>query len=126
MNMQSITYGIDVIGSGENVEDSVSPYAVNHCGNYANHDMLAHGWGDIVNVDTGKTVVSRGACAQCTRCNLIIVTQGEPQSQPLGYYTTWQPNEPLSSYVTVIRQSGANIKYTSSKTLEGMSFRYAG
>lgn len=81
--------------------------------------------GDIYNVDTGKTVVCNGACHQCTKCNLVIVTQGEPGTgNPLGYYTTWQPYEPLTSFVTVIRQSSNNIQYTSSSTIPGIKFRY--
>ncbi|WP_337575919.1 hypothetical protein [Fournierella sp.] len=119
---QVATYGVSVPGSGENP----TPYAENHCGSYANHDMLSHGWGNIVNKDTGKMVVQMGACAQCTRCNLVIVTQNDPGGAlPLGYYTTWQPNEGLSSDITTITQTSNNIKYTSSKTIPGMSFRYA-
>lgn len=118
-------YGVDVLDSGKNPYSGPILFAEAHCGSYATHDMLAAGWGDIYNVTTGTTVVSGGACAQCTRCHLVIVTQGDPPNQVLGYYTTWQPGEKLSSQYTIIRQSSNNIKYTSAKTIAGIAFRYA-
>lgn len=78
------------------------------------------------NVTTGEWVVHSGACAQCTKCNLVIVTQNDPGSgAALGYYTTWQPNEELSSYNTIINQSSNNIIYTSSTSIPGIRFRFA-
>lgn len=117
-------YGVDIPDSGEPETLGVSR-ALAECQG-GPHDMLAHGWGSIYNVDTGTTVVSSGCCAQCTKCYLVIVTQGEPGTgSALGYYTTWQPHEALSSMVTVIRQSSNNIQYTSSATIPGIRFRYA-
>lgn len=117
-------YGIDVPDSGEPGAIGSMSRVVADCVN-GPHDLLAHGWGDIINVDTGKTVVSMGACSQCTKCNLVVITQGEPGTgSALGYYTSWQPHSALTSYITVIRQSGRNIQYTSSSTLPGARFRY--
>lgn len=116
-------YGVDVENSGEPGQ-LLTSRAIAECGS-GSHDMRAKGWGDIVNVVTGKTVVNNGSCSQCSKCYLVIVTQGEPGTgKALGYYTTWQPHEKLTSYVTVIRQSGKNIWYTSKSTIPGISFRY--
>ena len=118
------TYGVDIAGSGEPGSIGFSR-ALAECGG-GPHDMLAHGWGDIYDVDKGKTIVSNGACAQCTKCNLVIVTQGEPGTgSALGYYATWQPGEQLSSFVTCIRTNTAFIVHTSSSSIPGMRFRYA-
>lgn len=117
-------YGIDVPDSGESEMIGGMSRVVADCYN-GPHELVGRGWGDIVNVDTGKTVVSMGACSQCTNCHLVVITQGEPGTgSALGYYTSWQPNEPLTSYITVIRQSGNNIHYTSDSTLPGAKFRY--
>lgn len=117
-------YGVDVLDSGEPGMIGGMSRVVADCYN-GPHDLVGRGWGDIVNVDTGKTVVSMGACSQCTKCNLVVITQGEPGTgSALGYYTSWQPNEPLTSYMTVVRQSGSNIHYTSDSTLPGAKFRY--
>lgn len=116
-------YGIDVPNSGEPGMIGGMSRVVADCYN-GPHDLVGHGWGDIVNADTGKTVVTWGACSQCSKCNLVVITQGDPnRGQALGYYTSWQPNEPLTSFVTVVRQSGSNIHYTTDKTLPGATFR---
>ena len=66
--------------------------------------MLSAGWGDIYNTTTGKYVFSWGACFQCTRCNLVLVCQNEPNSgNACGYWTTYQPGEPLTAQYTIIR-----------------------
>lgn len=123
-NSPGRAYGVDIPGSGEPGTFGVSRVLA-EC-NGGPHDMLAHGWGDIYDVDKGKTIVSNGACAQCTKCNLVIVTQGEPGTgQALGYYTTWQAGEQLSSFITPIRTNSKYIMYTSSSTLPGIRFRYA-
>lgn len=118
------TYGIDIPNSG--VPGLLGNARVlGECSGGA-HDMLAHGWGSIYNVDTQEWVVNNGACAQCTNCYLVIVTEGEPSTgSALGYYTTWQPNEELTSYNTIIRQSSSNIHYTSRSTIDGIRFRYS-
>lgn len=117
-------YGVDVPNSGEPGTIGGMSRVVADCFN-GPHDLVGRGWGDIINADTGKTVVNMGACSQCTKCHLVVITQGEPGTgSALGYYTSWQPNEPLTSYRTVIRQSGSNIHYTSSSTLPGARFRY--
>lgn len=69
-------YGVDVENSGEPGQ-LLTSRAIAECGS-GSHDMRAKGWGDIVNVDTGKTVVNNGSCSQCSKCYLVIVTQGEP------------------------------------------------
>lgn len=117
-------YGVDVPGSGSPESDIFTINAIGEC-NGGPHDMLSHGWGDIINASTNKTVVSRGACHQCTKCHLVIITEGEPGTgKALKHYTTWQPHEALTSYVTVIRQSPGNIHYTSSSSIPGIRFRY--
>lgn len=117
-------YGVDIPDSGESGSIGGMSRVLADCYN-GPHDMVGRGWGDIINIDTGKTVVGMGACSQCTRCNLVIITQGEPGTgSALGYYTSWQPNETLTSYRTVIRQTGSNIQYTSGSTLPGVRFRY--
>lgn len=117
-------YGIGIPNSGEPGNIGITR-ALAECGGRA-HDMLAHGWGSIYNVDTNEWVVSDGACAQCTRCNLVIITENDPGTGvALGWYTSWQPYESLSSLVTVVHQSSSNIFYTSSTTIPGASFRYA-
>lgn len=118
------TYGVNVPNSG--TPGTIGMTRVLAECNGGPHDMLAHGWGSIYNVTTGEWVVRSGACAQCTKCNLVIVTQNDPGSgAALGYYTTWQPNEELSSYNTIIHQSSNNIIYTSSTSIPGIRFRFA-
>ena len=114
-----------VIGlAAEDVSPAVQPRYVPACGSHATHDMLSAGWGSIYNVDTNQYVVSGGACFQCTRCYLVLVCQGEPTlGEACGYYTTWALGEKLTSTSTVIRQSSANILYTSSSSIPGCTFR---
>lgn len=117
-------YGVDIPDSGEPGTIGGMSRILADC-KYGPHDMVGRGWGDIINTSTGRNVVEMGACSQCTQCHLVIITQGEPGTgSALGYYTSWQPNEPLTSYRTVIRQSGNNIFYTSASTLPGVKFRY--
>ena len=68
-------YGVDVENSGEPGQ-LLTSRAIAECGS-GSHDMRAKGWGDIVNVDTGKTVVNNGSCSQCSKCYLVIVTQDD-------------------------------------------------
>lgn len=118
--------GVDIPGSGVSGDSLITPFAFAECGQYATHDMLSWGWGSIYDVDNNTYVVNNGACFQCTRCHLVLVCTHAPgTSDPIGYYTTWQPNEPLSAYVTNVRAYSKNIHYTSSNRLEGMSFRYS-
>lgn len=108
------------LGNGSVVEPQYEPA----CGT-GPHIMYAQGWGDIINVTTNTTVVSYGACAQCTRCNLVIITQNEPDGvTPLGYYTTWKIDYQLNAIFTTIYQSSANIVHTTSTRIPGISFRY--
>ena len=117
-------YGIDIPGSGEPGTFGQTR-ALADCV-YGPHDMLSHGWGSIYNVDTDSYVVSNGACSQCTVCHLVIITQGDPGTgSALGYYTSWQPHEELSSYYTTIRTSSSSIMYTDDSTLPGANFRYS-
>lgn len=99
---------------------AIMPLAEAHCGRYATHDMLSRGWGSIYRTD-GTNVVYMGACHQCTRCNLVFICQGEPLSSSIGYWATWQADETVNT-ITVLRTD--NIYHTTSKTIEGMSFRY--
>lgn len=104
---------------------TVHPNVVAECGSYATHDMLSAGWGSIYDVDKGKYVVVSGACFQCTRCHLVIVCQNEPNSGiPCGTWTTYQPGESLTSQYTVIYQNASNIKYESTPSIYGCTFRY--
>lgn len=123
-NLQDINIiGID-IPTNTNPGSTVSPQYEPACGT-GPHTMFAHGWGDIYDVDKKTTIVKNGACAQCSKCYLVIVTQNEPDgTNPIGYYTTWKIDYELTSYVTVIRQSTKNIIYTSSTRIPGISFRY--
>ena len=104
----------------EEMTTSISPYAVAHCERYATHDMLSRGWGSIYKSD-GTCVVYMGTCHQCTRCNLVFISEGEPLSMPLGYWATWDADSAVTN-VTFLTTD--NIHYTDSKTIEGMSFRY--
>lgn len=115
-------YGVDIPNSGEPGMIAITR-AVADCEG-GPHDMLSRGWGSIYNVDTGKFVIQNAACWQCTKCYLVIVTQGE-KGEPIGYYTSWQPHEEVSMYGTIIRQSSKNILYTTSTTLPGVRFRYS-
>lgn len=116
-------YGVDIPDSGEPGTIGNSRILADCAG--GPHDLLAHGWGSIYNVDTGEYVVKLGACSQCTKCNLVVVTQGEPGTgNPLGYYTSWQPNEPVPTGLVTINQNTKNIQYTSGTTIPGAKFRY--
>lgn len=116
-------YGVDIPGSGEPGTIGNSRILADCAG--GPHDLLAHGWGSIYNVDTNEYVVKLGACSQCTKCNLVVVTQGEPGTgNPLGYYTSWQPNEPVPTGLVTINQTTKNIQYTSGTTIPGAKFRY--
>lgn len=102
----------------------IAPQYEPECGT-GPHTMYAQGWGEIINTTTNTTIVRYGVCAQCSKCNLVIVTQNEPDgSTPLGYYTTWKIDYALTSYYTVIYQSSDNIKYTNKTRIQGISFRY--
>lgn len=102
--------------------NNMAPYYEAHCGNYATHDMLSRGHGTLYDTSAGKTVFALGAAFQCTRCYLVCVTQGEPPSQAIGYWATYQPNEQISSNGAVIYTS--DYSHTNAKTLAGMTFRY--
>lgn len=116
-------YGIGIENSGE-PGPVLGGRALAECDG-GPHIMVAHGWGSIKNANTGATVVSWGCCAQCSKCNLVIITQGEPgNGGALGYYTTWQPHEALTSNFTIIIQSPNNIQYTNNSTIPGIRFRY--
>ena len=116
-------YGVDIPKSGE-PGAICNSRVVADC-NSGPHDLLSRAWGHIYNYDTKKYVVRFGACFQCTGCHLVVITQGEPGTgNALGYYTSWQPNEPLTSIGTTISQTTKNIHYTSSSTLPGAKFRY--
>lgn len=106
----------------ENNND-VLPCAVANCGKYANHDMLSTGWSRLENTTTNKVVFSAGACFQCTRCNLVCVTQGEPPSQKIGYYALKDWNEKVNTFVIVALPS-SRIYKTNSKSIDGLKFRY--
>ena len=98
----------------------ISTFAEAHCGRYATHDMLSRGWGSIYKSD-GTCVVYMGACHQCTRCNLVFISEGEPLSIPLGHWATCEADSAVTN-VTFLTTD--NIHYTTSKTIEGLSFRY--
>lgn len=115
--------GIGIPGSGEPGTMNNSRILADCAG--GPHDLLAHGWGKIFNMDTNEYVVSFGACSRCTKCNLLVITQGEPGTgNPLGYYTSWQPNEYVPAGYLTIQQNTANIQYTSGTTIPGAKFRY--
>lgn len=118
----STAFAADLHDDPDNV---IQPNVVPECGSYATHDMLSAGWGDIYDVNKGYYVVTWGACFQCTRCHLVLVCQNEPDnSVACGYWTTYQPGEPLTSQYTVIYQSTNNILYESSDSIYGCTFRY--
>lgn len=98
----------------------VSTRARAECGRYPTHDMLSRGWGTIRKTN-GQEVVYMGACHQCTRCNLVLICQGEPECSSIGYYATYMAEGPVNT-ITVLTTN--NILYTSAKTIPGMDFRY--
>lgn len=103
----------------------MQPQYVPVCGQYATHDMFTHGAGAIYNIDTGHTDLPYGPCFQCTRCHLVLVCQNEPSSySPLGIYTTYQVQEPLSPPMTFINARASDILYASTNSIPGFSFRY--
>lgn len=119
-------FGVTIPGSGEQHEYNLNARYVPECGQYATHDMLSNGWCRLENSTTNEVVYTTGTCWQCTRCNLVLTTQNEPEfSQGLGYYSFWQANEPLGTYLTVLVNDSSHIYYTTSNTLYGVTFRYS-
>ena len=113
---EEMTYLVNEGGNGQNI----STIALAECGRYATHDMLSRGWGTIRRTN-GKEVVYMGACHQCTRCNLVLICQGEPECSSIGYYATSMAEGPVNT-ITVLTTD--DIHYTSAKTIAGMDFRY--
>ena len=115
-NNGEITYLTD---AGVSMQ-SVAPQARAECGRYPTHDMLSRGWGTIRRTN-GQEVVYMGACHQCTRCNLVLICQGEPECSSIGYYATYMAEGPVNT-ITILTTN--NILYTNAKTIPGMDFRY--
>lgn len=123
---KNICIGLGFPESGTQYEYNPNARYVPECGKYPTHDMLSKAWGSLYNVTTNQYVYSNGTCWQCTRCNLVLTTQNEPESAAgLGYYSYWQADDPLSSFLTTIYNDSAHIYYTTDNTLPGITFRYS-
>lgn len=111
---------ITYLTGNDNDEKGIQTFALAQCGRYANHDMLSRGWGTIRKTN-GEQVVYMGPCYQCTRCNLVFISQGTPETSSIGYWATSMAEGPVNT-ITVLTTK--KIHYTSSKTISGMDFRY--
>lgn len=74
----------------------------------------------IVSASTEVTLLAKEKY-QCKYCHVIIVTKNEVTgSRPIGEYTIWHPQEPVSSTLLILYTT--NFYYESGKELSGYEF----
>ena len=104
-------------------ENTVSPLYEPVCGTHPSHRMVASGFGTVIR--DGEYYISGGAAWQCSRCYLVMVTEGDiylGEMSPIGRYATWHDiREPINTNGCII--NGADYYgYTSRNYLSGYTF----
>ena len=116
-------YGdLSIIGIGiENREELLRHEPV--CGTYPSHRMMSSGIGYVIKLD-GSTYIDAGCAWQCSRCGLVMVTQGDMYSwgmDTIGRYATLHGQEKINNNGCIIYGADA-YGYTSSNSLPGYKF----
>lgn len=109
-------------------DDSVEPIVNLACGSYATHRMISKGTGYVA----GKTnyLIKSGACFQCSRCNVVLICEGDPLNvngydNTIGHYITQTASYQISNYGGIIETNYTSISqlaYCGSNKLSGYTF----
>lgn len=80
----------------------INPDAIEVCNGYATHDMVSSGWGTVyigTYPDTSNCLLYARSCWQCSRCNYVLITEGNPLlHQPIGRYAGYSCSYPINGY----------------------------
>lgn len=123
-----IPEGLTIIHGPEEYEEGKPVYRYEPvCGTYHSHRMMASGLGFVQEQD-GSVYIWAGAAWQCTRCKLVIVTEGDLYwwgMSPIGKYATinyWPDNINANGcYIYGAEHYG----YTSANHLPGYKFYFS-
>lgn len=104
---------------------AIRPYAYEVCNGYSYHNMYRACYTANLYCN-GKLVYRNGNPWQCSRCNEVIITEGDPSlyyPQKIGRYGTRYLEFRISDYtIWSIDIEVSNIKSTSSSSLSGYVF----
>lgn len=122
-SLTPIGMGIDDI----KFELGMMPMAVEVCNGYATHDAVARGWGVIyrgVYPDTSNKVFpDPGACWQCSRCRMVLITEYDPLiTGYVGYYASYNPGYVISIYGATLWTN--DVYFTNNSRVPYFSLRY--
>lgn len=120
IGMENLT----ILGADKDGDNGVAPCYNTVCGNYASHRMVARGFGYVDNPN-GTSYITAGCAWQCSRCMLVMVTEGDlyyTGMDIIGKYATY------SGYSYPINTNGCLIHladyygYTANTYLDGYQF----
>lgn len=105
----------------------ITPNAIDVCGGYPSHDMVSKGWGTVylgTYPNTSNRILYMAPCWQCSRCNYVMVTEGDPLlGQNIGKYATYPYSYPINGYGCIMWVN--SYSYCNSTKLQYYSFRKA-
>lgn len=96
------------------------------CNGKSYHDLKSRGWGTVYigsYPDASHRVMLLSPCWQCTGCNLVVVTTGEPPlGEAIGTWASEPYNYPISHYGCDMWTD--HTHYNSSSSMSAYHFRY--